>query len=343
MPQGQDSGLSGAVAALLRALETACIQNNSSVIAQLTKFYRKATHICEELGPWAANCFIHDTVLAFHNATAADEDLSYAWNDGTEAELARILQTEDLLQPYRQQMLPEDRLLSDKARKLLYYLADQDPRDCSGIIFVQQRATVGVLCALLSRHSSISKLFQCGAFVGLSSVACRKYALSELVDLKTQRETLRDFRAGRRTLVIATDVLEEGIDIAACNLVVCFSPPATLKSYIQRRGRARKEQSRFIVMLPHDGDETKLNKWPKLEEALLRLYQEEDRSLDHIRDVENQEELTDCRLEEPSTGYQSSQCTMRAELILCKRTDYTRRCHGASASFLRGPAASTIR
>ncbi|KAK5188552.1 Dicer-like protein 2 [Exophiala xenobiotica] len=63
------------------------------------------------------------------------------------------------------------------------------------------------------------------------------------------REALTDLRAKAKNLIIETDVLEEGIDVTACNLVVCFDVPSNLKPFLQRRGRARQEQSTFAILL----------------------------------------------------------------------------------------------
>ena len=53
-------------------------------------------------------------------------------------------------------------------------------------------------------------------------------------------------------IAFITLVLEEGIDVSACDLVIRFHAVITLIQYIQSRGRARKEGSRFIVLADHD-------------------------------------------------------------------------------------------
>ena len=52
-----------------------------------------------------------------------------------------------------------------------------------------------------------------------------------------QTETLDDLRSGAKNLIISTSICREGIDIGACNIVICFEKPPNLKSFIQRRGR----------------------------------------------------------------------------------------------------------
>lgn len=49
-------------------------------------------------------------------------------------------------------------------------------------------------------------------------------------------------------IIIATAMLEEGLDVQSCNLVIRFDPSATVCSFIQSRGRARMQNSDFVLM-----------------------------------------------------------------------------------------------
>lgn len=51
-------------------------------------------------------------------------------------------------------------------------------------------------------------------------------------------------------------MLEEGIDLQMCNLVVMYDAPVTYRSYIQARGRARVDRSKYVVLV-EAGDEEK--------------------------------------------------------------------------------------
>ena len=50
-------------------------------------------------------------------------------------------------------------------------------------------------------------------------------------------------------LLIGTSVLEEGIDIPKCNLVIRFDVPTAYRSYVQSKGRARTHDALFISMI----------------------------------------------------------------------------------------------
>ena len=73
---------------------------------------------------------------------------------------------------------------------------------------------------------------------------------------RRMKETLRQFRTGAVNVLVSTSVVEEGIDVPSCNLVVKFDFPQTFRSYIQSKGRARKKSSQYI-MLVEDGDKVK--------------------------------------------------------------------------------------
>ena len=70
------------------------------------------------------------------------------------------------------------------------------------------------------------------------------------------KETLRQFRTGAVNVLVSTSVVEEGIDVPSCNLVVKYDFPQTYRSYIQSKGRARKKSSQYI-MLVEEGDKDK--------------------------------------------------------------------------------------
>jgi ERCC4-related helicase len=169
--------------------------------------------------------------------------------------------------------------ISKKCTTLLEVLTKTYNKDFRGLIFVEQRVTAAVLCRLLSEHPQTKQIFMCGTFVGTSTNESRTTELGDLLDQVDQKNTLKDFREGNKNLIIATSALEEGIDISACNVVVCFNKPPNLKSFIQRRGRARHEKSTFVLLSASDDDTDLSASWETLESEMVREYMRESREL----------------------------------------------------------------
>uniref|UniRef100_A0A0E0M8Z7 Uncharacterized protein n=1 Tax=Oryza punctata TaxID=4537 RepID=A0A0E0M8Z7_ORYPU len=87
--------------------------------------------------------------------------------------------------------------------------------------------------------------FSCFSISYLTGGSTSKDALSPAV----QRFTLDLFRAGKVNLLFTTDVTEEGIDVPNCSCVIRFDLPRTVCSYVQSRGRARRNNSDYILMI----------------------------------------------------------------------------------------------
>lgn len=61
------------------------------------------------------------------------------------------------------------------------------------------------------------------------------------------RKVINDLRFGKINVLVATSVVEEGVDVQACSFVVVFDRLTTLKNYIQMKGRARASDAKFFV------------------------------------------------------------------------------------------------
>lgn len=188
---------------------------------------------------------------------------------------------------------------SHKVVALIQCLRSMESVTFSGLIFVRTRAEVAILSHILSIQTPG---FRVAAFVGESGFSGRRHTLGELADLKNQKGTLDDLRLGRKNLIVTTNALEEGIDVSACNVVICFDKPPNLKSFIQRRGRARRSASKYVIMFEDDGQDNNISMWHELEEDMKRTYMDELRLLEDIRSLETIEEPTDRELVVQSSG-----------------------------------------
>lgn len=65
-----------------------------------------------------------------------------------------------------------------------------------------------------------------------------------------QRRVLKMFKRDKVNVIFATEVAEEGLDIKQCSSIINFDGPQSVKAFIQRRGRARGENSLIVSLLP---------------------------------------------------------------------------------------------
>jgi len=255
---------------------------------QMKRFIRMAIEVNNELGPWTSELYICLCILRFQAQRQAAFSILEDMNEGEKVYLNNLFVS--LSVPAIDMHLKlQDRRLSPKARQLIRLLAHEISPGSAGIIFVKTRAAVKLLSVLLTTHPVLKDILRIGTFVGTSNNQARASNLSDLINISDQKETLNDLRNGTKNLIIATSVCEEGIDITACNIVICFEQPPNLKSFIQRRGRARSKKSKFVVMFPQ-GQEKALLEWQNLEAEMKEKYMDDMRHLEGIEKLEAAED-----------------------------------------------------
>jgi ERCC4-related helicase len=281
-----------------RQLQKLILNQKTWCFGQIKSFFTTSVVIHRELGPWAVDFYISQVINKLTRLTALSN--SYIEDRLAHSEKTHLCKLFENISFDASASETETGtpIISDKVQQFINAL----PRDGSlaGIVFVEQRATVAVLVHLLSIHPQTLSSFRVGTVVGSSQNAHRSSNINDLADPKEQSQTLERFRAGQLDLVIATTVLEEGIDVPACNLVMCFDEPKNLKSFVQRRGRARRKESKLVLMLSAVSD--KLIEWQRLESDMKRIYADDMRELQRLAEVEDLEEHDGRYFEVESTG-----------------------------------------
>lgn len=248
---------------------------------QIKRLLNKAYNIFDELGPWPTSHFI-DSCIEKLEAGAMAGSLNLVDLDNDEISyLRRQLAT---ITKHKQQDIKEDTEISPKAMSLIHFLQGNAGPSFSGLVFVETRATVALLAHVLSQHPRTRHLLKVGTFVGASVHASRN-EIGELLDIGKQKATLEDLRSGQKNLIIATSALEEGIDVPVCNHVICFQKPTSLKSFIQRRGRARHSESTYAIMYNEFDDSHDSSTWHDLEEHMKQIYMDETRVLREAQEL----------------------------------------------------------
>ncbi|KAK5189253.1 Dicer-like protein 2 [Exophiala xenobiotica] len=189
-----------------------------------------------------------------------------------------------------------------KVTRMVAYLVGRADRPFTAVVFVEQRATAILLSRLLHKLL-LGHGLSTASFVGTSNCSARPSQLKDITNFGAQKDVLQDFRDGKVRLLVATNVLEEGIDISACNLVISFDPPHNVKSFIQRRGRARARESEFVMLVAEGESTSKLDEWRRGEQLMLEVARAERDHCEQLQRLEadNQEHQTQ-RFEVTRTG-----------------------------------------
>lgn len=271
-------------------LQKAILGRKTYCQEQLKNLSTRAGTIWTELGPWAADWYINACIRKFQLGIRGNSTDFNFCDEGEKIYLEQCLSS--ILAGITEEsvLLITNAGLSEKVLHLIEFLVSRQISDFTGLLFVRTRAEVAVLAQLLVAHPRTKALYNVGTFVGASSSASRKRNIGDLVDVRCQIDTLDDLRIGRKNLVITTSALEEGIDVTACNTVICFDKPPNLKSVIQRRGRARQSESIFVIMLAEDDNASIITTWKQLEEKMQQQYMDDMRQLQELETAEEAEE-----------------------------------------------------
>jgi len=145
-----------------------------------------------------------------------------------------------------------------KLEKLAQMLSAPGAQNEKVLVFAQYRDSVQSIVDYLK-----SRGFSSERFVGKK----------EGVTAEEQRKTIGRFSRGEFSIMAATSIGEEGLDIPAVDTVVFFEPiPSEIRS-IQRRGRAGRLQAGKVVVLIAEGtrDEGHLHSSRKKEENMKKI------------------------------------------------------------------------
>lgn len=142
-----------------------------------------------------------------------------------------------------------------KLRSLLHHMErkfkDKSKEDIACLVFVQRRYTAKCLYHVLLHYISLSPhlkdIIRPQFMVGRQSIIC---SVESVLDSKWNKTAIDEFRSKDCNLIVCSNVLEEGIDVQACNYVFTLDPLTTFNSYIQTKGRARSQESSYCVFTP---------------------------------------------------------------------------------------------
>jgi len=130
---------------------------------------------------------------------------------------------------------------------------DQAHEVC-GIVFVERRYTALVLSEqinIVAEHDPELTFVKSKFVIGQGTGGKVNYSNEAEMSFQ-QGEVLRQFRRHKFNLLIATSVVEEGLDIPKCNVVCRFDFPKSFRSYVQSKGRARAKDSSYYILVDRE-------------------------------------------------------------------------------------------
>ena len=77
---------------------------------------------------------------------------------------------------------------------------------------------------------------------------------------KQQQQILKDFKAGKYNVLVATCIAEEGLDIGEVDLLICYEGISSPTRLLQRKGRTGRKRTGRVVILLTEGSEYQKHK-----------------------------------------------------------------------------------
>ncbi|KAL5533446.1 DCL1_1 [Sanghuangporus sanghuang] len=150
--------------------------------------------------------------------------------------------------------------ISPKLQATVDILAKHRSETFQGIIFVSQRQLAVTLSWILSRLPETKDWVRCGELTGHGDSSAVYSEGAKGMGLSAQREVVQSFKNKKLNLLITTSVGEEGLDFPACELVIRYDSAQHMVGYVQSRGRARQQQSTFVVLI-NENDLTEIARY----------------------------------------------------------------------------------
>jgi len=254
---------------------------------------------------WAADQFIKTCIQKLQEAAqhqwlteVSNEDKQYMWSKLSPLLSGRV----GAVQDYH---------TSAKASVLIRYLQKEYRPELTAIIFTKRRSTAWGLAQLLTAHPDMAK-YKIFSFVGATNSL--RQSLVDLADMQVQNESLGAFRLGKKNICIATQVMEEGVDVQAMNLVIRYDSPETFRSMVQSRGRARRPDSKFVMFEQSECSDSSNELWQELESEMERQYMDDTRMLAEREANEKQDETGGLTYRIEATGAMLTFNNARAHL-----------------------------
>lgn len=168
--------------------------------------------------------------------------------------------------------------LPPKVQNLLIFLKQYVEKTADnkfrGLIFVRRRSTAKCLNHIIRHYANAHPKMNIRPEFMIGNNSTMPESIEALLSNKTNKQVLEKFKQNEVNIIVSTSVLEEGIDIQECNLVICYDTPIAFRSYVQTKGRARMPNSQYVVFSPMNESvkiQSKLVEWKEVNSILKNV------------------------------------------------------------------------
>ncbi|XP_014275311.1 endoribonuclease Dicer [Halyomorpha halys] len=226
------------------------VDNKSDTIIEITNILKEIVLITRELGGYASTYVLLLRIVHFERMRISASDQALVKLLGhIIIQLHLIRKKLELIMKNR-----PGKIFHYSTSKMieLFKLLQNFEEKSLALVFVERKTTAKVLYYVLDDlAASIEeyKYIKPDFIVGVNS---NPYHITReyILERKKNHKILKKFNMGEINILVASDVIEEGIDVKNCNFVIKFDHPKTARSYIQSKGRARHRDSKYIVFAP---------------------------------------------------------------------------------------------
>lgn len=146
-----------------------------------------------------------------------------------------------------------ERFSSDKILKLIKIFREYPQKsneELCAIIFTKRRFTAKILYHILDGLGNTPefKHIKCDYMVGYNNNPYNS-TRETLFLTKKNKQVIDAFKNKEINVIVSSSVLEEGVDVQKCTLVIRYDLPEDYRGYIQSKGRARHKTSLYYMMV----------------------------------------------------------------------------------------------
>ena len=179
--------------------------------------------------------------LQYEDALEVLDDLTIPGGDNATTDEKQLVK---VVQQLRCKLATLPRTDNPLLKQLEHVLVEQFQHfsKSKAIIFVETKKQATSVCRWISSVDTLAHI-KAGVVTGQTRETGLKMTITDQV------ETIKGFREDQYNLLIATSVLEEGIDIPACNLVIRYQKVTSDIAKVQTQGRARAANSQSFSII----------------------------------------------------------------------------------------------